>query len=101
MTSQEIRSNLLQDKVALVTGSGRGIGRAIARLFVAEGASVFLTARTEAELQSTSAEIKGSAGREAATHITADLSRADDCARVFSEARNRFGRSRRNQWHAE
>jgi 3-hydroxybutyrate dehydrogenase len=92
MTSQEIRSNLLQDKVALVTGSGRGIGRAIARLFVAEGASVFLTARTEAELQSTSAEINGSAGREAATHITADLSRADDCARVFSEACNRFGR---------
>jgi 3-hydroxybutyrate dehydrogenase len=89
---QAIRQDLLRNKVALITGSGRGIGRAIARLFVAEGASVFLTARTEAELQSTSAEINQRAGREAAAHITADLSRADDCARVFTEARNRFGR---------
>ena len=56
MTSQEIRSNLLQNKVALITGSGRGIGRTIARLFVAEGASVFLTARTEAELQRAESE---------------------------------------------
>jgi len=41
---------LLKDQVALITGSGRGIGRAMAQLFAAEGASVFLTARTEAEL---------------------------------------------------
>jgi 3-hydroxybutyrate dehydrogenase len=92
MDSQAIHQNLLRDKVALVTGSGRGIGRAIARLFVVEGASVFLTARSDGELQSTSAEINRHAGREAAAYITADLSRADDCTRVFTEARNRFGR---------
>jgi NAD(P)-dependent dehydrogenase (short-subunit alcohol dehydrogenase family) len=85
-------ANLLQDKVALVTGSSRGIGRAIAHLFVAEGASVFLTARSESELKSTAVEIRQRAGREAAAYITADLSRADDCTRVFTEARNRFGR---------
>jgi 3-hydroxybutyrate dehydrogenase len=96
MPPQPHIQNLLQDKVALITGSGRGIGRAIARLFAAEGASVFLTARTEAELQSTTAEINQLAATnsrgQAAAYTTADLSRPDDCARVFTEARNRFGR---------
>src|SRR5437016_7745478 len=44
---------LLKDQVALITGSGRGIGRAIAHLFAKEGAAVFLTARTDKELAST------------------------------------------------
>jgi 3-hydroxybutyrate dehydrogenase len=96
MPPQPHLQNLLQDKVALITGSGRGIGRAIARLFAAEGASVFLTARTEAELQSTTAEINQLAATnsrgQAAAYTTADLSRPDDCARVFTETRNRFGR---------
>jgi 3-hydroxybutyrate dehydrogenase len=92
MSTQDLRHSLLQDKVALITGSGRGIGRATAHLFVTEGASVFLTARTESELQDTAAEINRSAGREAAAYLPADLTRPDDCARVFTEARNRFGR---------
>ncbi|WP_350279624.1 SDR family oxidoreductase [Kribbella sp. HUAS MG21] len=41
---------LLDNKVILVTGAGRGIGAAAARLFVAEGAQVMLAARTESEL---------------------------------------------------
>jgi len=41
---------ILKDRTALITGSGRGIGRSIAQLFAKEGASVFLTARTESEL---------------------------------------------------
>jgi 3-hydroxybutyrate dehydrogenase len=88
---------LLHDKVALITGSGRGIGRAIARLFAAEGASVFLTARTESELKITAGEINGAPSDKSnasaqAAYLSADLARADDCARVFTEARNRFGR---------
>ena len=92
MAPQDARRNLLQNQVALITGSGRGIGRAIARLFVSEGASVFLTARTEAELKSSADEINQGAGRDAAAYLEADLTRADDCARVFTEARNRFRR---------
>jgi 3-hydroxybutyrate dehydrogenase len=89
----ENASMLLKNQVALITGSGRGIGRAIARLFAMEGASVFLTARTEVELASTAAEIGDSTGnREAVAFATADLAEEAACARVFAAARERFGR---------
>jgi len=80
----------LRDRVALITGSGRGIGRAVAQLFAREGAAVFLTARTEKELAQTAAEILKSGGR--AGYVTADLSREDDCSRVFAAAHEQFGR---------
>jgi len=80
---------LLKNQVALITGSGRGIGRAIARLFASEGASVFLTARTHAELASTTEKINQS-GK--AAFVTADLTSALDCARVVGAARKKFRR---------
>ena len=88
---------LLQNQVALITGSGRGIGRAIARLFAQEGAHVFLTARTEAELAAAAAEINNGApaprtSPPAAAYITADLTQEKDCAKVFSAAKEKFGR---------
>jgi NAD(P)-dependent dehydrogenase (short-subunit alcohol dehydrogenase family) len=81
---------LLKNQSALITGSGRGIGRAIAKLFAAEGASVFLTARTEAELTSTAQEISESG---APVHYwRADLAVESDCTRLFAEARARMGK---------
>ena len=56
---------LLENKVALITGSGRGIGRAMALLFAKEGASVFLTARTSGELAATAKEIAAHGGKAA------------------------------------
>jgi NAD(P)-dependent dehydrogenase (short-subunit alcohol dehydrogenase family) len=81
---------ILRDQVALITGSGRGIGRAIARVFAAEGASVFLTARTEAELTAAVKEITALGG--SAHYSVADLGHDADCTRVVEQARGVFGK---------
>lgn len=81
---------LLKNQVALITGSGRGIGRAIAKLFATEGASVFLTARTEAELTAAAKEITAAGGN--AHYSIADLAREADCARVVAQAQALFER---------
>jgi len=80
---------LLANQVALITGSGRGIGRAIARLFAEQGASVFLTARTETELARVAKEITGAGGRTG--YATADLARAEDCQRIVGTAQEKLG----------
>jgi len=80
---------MLKDQVALITGSGRGIGRAIAKLFAKEGAAVFLTARTEKELAAVAREISESGGQ--AEYATADLTQDAACAHVVATAREKFG----------
>ena len=79
---------LLEGKTVIVTGAGRGIGRAIARKFAMEGAAVILTARSETELSEAIAEIAGSGGR--AISVTADVSREADCEKIVREARRAF-----------
>jgi NAD(P)-dependent dehydrogenase (short-subunit alcohol dehydrogenase family) len=81
---------LLENKVALITGSGRGIGRATAKLFAEHGASVFLTARTEAQLAAVANEIRATSGK--ADFATADLASENDCEKVVAAARAKFGR---------
>ena len=80
---------LLKEKIALITGSGRGIGLAIAELFAREGASIFLTSRTETELASAAAQIRKGGPAE---YATADLTKENDCTRVVSTTREKFGR---------
>src|SRR5712692_3433005 len=82
---------LLENKVALITGSGRGIGRAMAKLFAKEGAAIFLTARTEQELGAVAKEIAANGGK--AGFVTADLTQVADCERVFAAAEKQFGRA--------
>ncbi len=70
------RSMELRDKRALVTGGGRGIGRAIALALAAAGADVALLARSEGELRETAVQI-GALGREALV-CAADLAVAGE-----------------------
>src|SRR5260370_40155301 len=81
---------LLKDQVALITGSGRGIGRAMAQLFAKEGAAVFLTARSEKELAATAAEISQTGGW--AAFVAGDLAKEMDCRTAFDKAVSSFGR---------
>ena len=80
----------LKGQVAIVTGGGRGIGRAIARMFAAEGASVVVAARSENEIREAVAEIQGTGGR--ATAVQADLAREADCKKIVDGARSAFGK---------
>jgi NAD(P)-dependent dehydrogenase (short-subunit alcohol dehydrogenase family) len=81
---------LLENKVALITGSGRGIGQAMAILFAQQGARVFLIARTEAELARTAREILSAGGQ--AAYLPADVTREADCDHVVAAAREKFSR---------
>jgi NAD(P)-dependent dehydrogenase (short-subunit alcohol dehydrogenase family) len=79
----------LQGQVAIVTGGGRGIGRAIARRFASEGASIVVTARTESEVSQVVSEIQNAGGKAAA--VIADISREADCEKIVRGAREAFG----------
>src|SRR3974390_1663265 len=81
---------LLENKVALITGSGRGIGRAIAHLFAKEGAQIFLAARTEAEIRTVAEEISRAGGQSA--FLAADVAQEDDCQKLVAAANGKFGR---------
>jgi NAD(P)-dependent dehydrogenase (short-subunit alcohol dehydrogenase family) len=68
----ENSSGLLDGKVAFVSGAGRGIGAAAARLFAREGAEVLLAARTESQLKAVTESIR--AGGGIAEYAVCDLS---------------------------
>jgi 3-oxoacyl-[acyl-carrier protein] reductase len=76
--------------VALVTGSGRGIGAAIAQLFAAHGASVMVTARTQAEVDAVADAI--AAAGDVAHAGRADLLEPAAAARIVDAAVAHFGR---------
>jgi NAD(P)-dependent dehydrogenase (short-subunit alcohol dehydrogenase family) len=81
----------LEGKAALVTGASRGIGRGIAAAFLSEGASVFICARGEEELERAAAELEERAGRSGAVaYRAADVSDPEDAERLVRSATDRF-----------
>ncbi|MDQ4129294.1 MAG: SDR family oxidoreductase [Actinomycetota bacterium] len=76
-------------RVALVTGAGRGIGAATARLLARRGATVALAARTEEEVASVAREI--SAAGASALPLRVDVSDEDSVASCFEKTRAEFG----------
>ena len=82
----------LRDQVAIVGGSSRGIGRAIAMALVREGASVTICGRTESDLRHTELELAQIASQQHVFAVPADLSVARDVRRVVRDTMNRFNR---------
>ncbi len=72
---------------AVVTGGGRGIGRAVALAFAAEGARVAVAARTAPEIEAVAAECGGGA-----IALTLDVTDEAACNAVVAEAREKLGR---------
>ncbi len=80
----------LKDKVAIVTGAGTGLGRAIALMFGREGATVTLAGRRAEPLEKTAAEIRQAGGT--ALVCAGDVTKAADVARMVDSALKSFGR---------
>jgi NAD(P)-dependent dehydrogenase (short-subunit alcohol dehydrogenase family) len=80
----------IKDRVVVITGAGRGVGRATALLFAREGAQVVLFSRTTAHLEETAAAITQAGGH--ALVVAGDVSREEDVSRLFQKVRESYGR---------
>ena len=81
----------LLGRVAVVTGGGRGIGRAIALRYAREGATVVISSRTQSDLDAVLAQVVDDGGAQGAA-VVADASDRADARRPVTEAIERFGR---------
>jgi 3-hydroxybutyrate dehydrogenase len=81
----------LENKIALITGGGRGIGRAIALQFAREGAQVAIAARTLEQVEQVAREITAQF-QKVALPLVCDVSDVASVERLFKDVNERFGR---------
>jgi NAD(P)-dependent dehydrogenase (short-subunit alcohol dehydrogenase family) len=79
---------ILANRTALITGAGKGIGRAVALAYAREGAAIVLVARTASDLENVAQEIRGAGGRALA--VPADVSNEAQLANVVEQAKKTF-----------
>ncbi|MBW1961705.1 MAG: SDR family NAD(P)-dependent oxidoreductase [Deltaproteobacteria bacterium] len=80
----------LKNRVALITGSGRGIGKSIALTFAKHGADVIISSRTDSQLQEVAEKARAYGSR--CLTVVADISLDSDVKRLFEQSRKQFGK---------
>lgn len=75
-----------ENKIALITGAGTGIGRAIAKRLADEGSTVIIVGRTEETLQESANQNTNIA------YIVGDIEKSEDNKHIIEEIKNRFGK---------
>jgi Short-chain dehydrogenases of various substrate specificities len=80
----------LTDRVAVVTGAGKGIGAGTARAVAEAGADVVVAARTEADIEQTAADVRERGRRSLA--VPCDVTKTEDLERLVAATVAEFGR---------
>ncbi len=80
----------MKDKVAIISGAGRGLGKATAQAMSQEGAAVVLLARTGSEIEQVAQDIENGGGRALA--LPTDVGSAEQVARAVKKTMEAFGR---------